>query len=213
MVAGSTVLLCLAITLVRISSTMEHLSPSCTDCHTSLHPDSLHQPYWLTEYYWDFSLPTYSLYKLQIGATGFLLDSWTLRMGPIGCTETSVRNYHYLLCNNSEERSSQVPHSGSLTSRIASCYRPCNSGPGSSVGIVNDYGLDDPGTESRWRRDFLPVQTSPGAHPASCTTGTRSFPGVKCGGGMLLTTHPFLVLRSWKSRAIPLPPSGPKTGL
>ena len=44
-----------------------------------------------------------------------------------------------------------------------------------------------------------------GAHPASCTMGTGSFPGVKCGRGVLLTTHPLLVPRSWKSRAIPLP--------
>ena len=28
-------------------------------------------------------------------------------MGPIGCPDTSVRNYHYSLRNNSEERSSQ----------------------------------------------------------------------------------------------------------
>ena len=36
--------------------------------------------------------------------------------------------------------------------------------------------------------------------------GTGSFPGVKCGRGvLLLTTHPLLVPRSWKSRAIPLP--------
>ena len=27
-------------------------------------------------------------------------------------------------------------------------------GPGSSVGIATGYGLDDPGIESRWRRDF-----------------------------------------------------------
>jgi len=32
--------------------------------------------------------------------------------------------------------------------------------------------------------------------------GTGSFPGVKCGRGVLLTTHPLLVPRSWKSRAI-----------
>jgi len=32
-----------------------------------------------------------------------------------------------------------------------------------------------------------------------------SFPGVKCGRGVLLTTHPILVPRSWKSRAITLP--------
>ena len=46
------------------------------------------------------------------------------------------------------------------------------------------------GIESRWRRDFPPVQTGPGAHPASCKMGTASFPGVKCGWGVLLTTHP-----------------------
>jgi hypothetical protein len=28
-------------------------------------------------------------------------------------------------------------------------------------------------------RIFAPVQTGPGAHPASCTMGTGSFPGVK----------------------------------
>jgi len=54
-------------------------------------------------------------------------------------------------------------------------------------------------------RNFPPVQTGPGAHPASCTMGTGSFPGVNCGRGVLLTTHPLLVPRSWKSRAIPLP--------
>jgi hypothetical protein len=54
-------------------------------------------------------------------------------------------------------------------------------------------------------RDFPPVQTGPGTHPASCTMSTESFPGVKCGRGVLLTTHPLLVPRSWKSRAIPLP--------
>ena len=29
-------------------------------------------------------------------------------MGPIGCPETSVRNYHYSLRNNPEERSSHL---------------------------------------------------------------------------------------------------------
>ena len=61
------------------------------------------------------------------------------------------------------------------------------------------------GIESRWGRDFPPVQTGPGAYPASCKMGTGSFPGVKCGRDVLLTTHPLLLPRSWKSRAIPLP--------
>jgi hypothetical protein len=92
-----------------------------------------------------------------------------------------------------------------------------NCGPSSSVGIVTDYGLDGPGIECRWGRDFLPVQTGPGAHPASCTMGTVSFPRVNCGRGVLLTTHPLVAPRSWKSRAIPLPTlwatTGPVTGL
>jgi len=41
-----------------------------------------------------------------------------------------------------------------------------------------------------------PVQTGPEAHPASCTMGTRSFPGVRCGRCVTLTPHPLLVPRS-----------------
>jgi len=81
----------------------------------------------------------------------------------------------------------------------------CIRGPGSSVGIATDYGLDGPGIESRRGRDFPPLQTGPGAHPASCKMGTGFFPEVKCGRSVLLTTYPFLVPRSWKSRAIHLP--------
>jgi hypothetical protein len=92
-------------------------------------------------------------------------------------------------------------------------YAPIWSGPVSSDSIATDYGLDGPGIESRWGRDFPPVQTGPGAHPASCTMDTGSFPGVKCGRGVLLTTHLLLAPRSWKSRAIPLSPSGPQLGL
>jgi hypothetical protein len=76
--------------------------------------------------------------------------------------------------------------------------------PGSSVSIATDYGLDGPGIESRWGRDFPPVQIGPGAHLVSCTMDTGSFPGVKCGRGVLLTTHPLLEQRSWKSRATSL---------
>ena len=88
-------------------------------------------------------------------------------------------------------------------------------GPRSSVGIATELRAGWSGIESRWRRDFPHVQSGPGAHPASCKMGTGSFPGVKCGLGVLLTTHPVLVPRSWKSRAIPTHPlghTGPVTG-
>jgi hypothetical protein len=55
-----------------------------------------------------------------------------------------------------------------------------NRGLGSSVSIATNYGLDGPGIASRWgARFFAHVQTEPGAHPASCRMGTRSFLGVK----------------------------------
>jgi hypothetical protein len=45
----------------------------------------------------------------------------------------------------------------------------------SIVGIVTCYGLDGLGIESQWgARFFAPVQTGPGAHPASYTMGTGS---------------------------------------
>ena len=85
-----------------------------------------------------------------------------------------------------------------------------------SVGIATDYGLDGPGIETRWGGFSAHVQTGPGAHPASCTIGTGSFPGVKYGRGVLLTTHPLLVPWSWKGTAIFLPTlwatTGPVTG-
>jgi hypothetical protein len=55
------------------------------------------------------------------------------------------------------------------------------SGTGSSVGIATDYGLDGPGIDSRWGRNFSLTSrpARPGVHPASCTMGTGSFPGVR----------------------------------
>ena len=48
-------------------------------------------------------------------------------------------------------------------------------GPGSVVGIATGYENRIPvGT-----RFSAPVQTGHGAHPASCTMGTESFPGGK----------------------------------
>jgi hypothetical protein len=76
---------------------------------------------------------------------------------------------------------------------------------GSSVGIATDYGLDGPGIESRWgARFFEHVQNGRGAHPASCTMGTGSLPGVKR-PGRGADHPPLLAPRSRKSRAIPVP--------
>ena len=65
---------------------------------------------------------------------------------------------------------------------------------GSSICIVTGYGLDGSGDRIPVTARFsAPVQIDPGAHPASCTVGTGSFPGVKSGRGVTLTPHPLLV--------------------
>jgi hypothetical protein len=79
-------------------------------------------------------------------------------------------------------------------------------GPRSSVGIATELRAGRSGDRFPVGARFSAhVHTGPGAHPASCTMGTGSFPRVKSGRGVLLTTHPLLVPRSWKSTAIPLP--------
>ena len=53
--------------------------------------------------------------------------------------------------------------------KVFSLFVPKRCGPGSSVGIATGYELDGPGIESQWGTRFSePVQTGPGAHPASC---------------------------------------------
>ena len=62
-------------------------------------------------------------------------------------------------------------------------------GRDSAAGIATRYALDCTGIKSRCGAGFsAPVQSGPGAYPASCTVGTGSFPG-KSGWGVALTTH------------------------
>ena len=82
-------------------------------------------------------------------------------------------------------------------------------GPGSSVGTATELRAGRSEIESRWGRDFPPVHTGPGAHPASCKMGTGSFSGVKCGQGVLLTTHSLLVPGHGTVELYLYPPSGP----
>jgi len=80
-------------------------------------------------------------------------------------------------------------------------------GPGSSVGIATDYGLDGLGIESRWRRDFPHLSRPalrPTQPPVQWVPGLSK--GVNSGRGVMLTPHPLLVPWPWKSRAIPLLP-------
>jgi hypothetical protein len=77
-----------------------------------------------------------------------------------------------------------------------------------SVSTVSGYVLDDRATEIRSpaaSRDFssnLCVQTVSGTHPDSWPKGMEVLsPGVKRGRGVMLTTNPDLLPRSWMSRS------------
>jgi hypothetical protein len=79
----------------------------------------------------------------------------------------------------------------------------CSRSRVSSGIIVSDYELDDraiwvrPPAGAKGFYSILCVQTSSGAHPASCPMGTGgTSPGVNRGRGVRLTTNPHLVPRS-----------------
>ena len=76
------------------------------------------------------------------------------------------------------ERNSILQFDSNTVSRF-SCHANCAllllvCGPGSSVGIATDYGLDGPGIESRWGRDFTHLSRptlGPTQHPVQWVPG------------------------------------------
>jgi len=61
-------------------------------------------------------------------------------------------------------------------------------GRGSSVGTATELRIGRSGDRIPVGARFsAPVQTGPGAYPASCTTGTESFPEVEVAAGVGLT--------------------------
>jgi len=79
----------------------------------------------------------------------------------------------------------------------------------STVGLATCYRLGGPGIESRWTARFsAPVQTGPGAHPASCTTCTGSLSRELSGRGVALNIHPHLAPRLKKEYSCNSTPSG-----
>jgi hypothetical protein len=90
----------------------------------------------------------------------------------------------------------------SLELRASTCVK----GPGSSVGIATDYGLDGPGIESRWGENFRTRPDQPWGPPSLLYNGYRVFPGGKAARVWCWPPTHLLAPRSWKSRAIPLLP-------
>ena len=123
-------------------------------------------------------------------------------MQTITCTyRITLQVGRFWICRKNQQDS----HFSSLM--ISFSHIVFDRGRDSSVSIATGYGLERPGIDSRWGLRFSAlVQTGPGAHPASCTMCTGSFPGVKSGRGVTLTPHPLLVPWSWKGRDISLLP-------
>jgi len=60
---------------------------------------------------WDITQRVVVIPYRRFGTTyrSNLQDSWHLKMEPVGCPETSARNYHHSLRSNVEDRNSRVP--------------------------------------------------------------------------------------------------------
>jgi len=102
-------------------------------------------------------------------------------MEQTGCSETSAHNIQTPV-NRPKERI-QLSEQGKIWNQEkVNTFKHWTTlvGRDSAVGIATRYGLDGSGIESRWGAKFSgPVQTGPGAYPASYTMGTGSFQGVK----------------------------------
>ena len=67
-------------------------------------------------YYYYYLIPVFYTYYFSRDSFYQPLNIPSLKMGPTGCSETSVRIYHYTLRNDSEERRSHLLRAGSLKS-------------------------------------------------------------------------------------------------
>jgi hypothetical protein len=111
-----------------------------------------------------------------------------------------VRLYSMVVTKYKRKRSA-------VASRKLRAYYHSKSGPSSVVGIATSYGLDGPGIESRWERDF-PHLSRPALGPIQPPVQwvPRLSRGVKSGRGVTPTPHLLLVPWSKKGTAKPLLP-------
>jgi hypothetical protein len=93
----------------------------------------------------------------------------------------------------------------SACTRVHFCYVFTQTGPGSSISIAAGRSGDRIPVGAR----FSACPDWPWCPPSLLYNGYRVFSGDKVRPGR--AAHPLLAPRSWKSRAIPLHPSGPAT--
>jgi hypothetical protein len=81
-------------------------------------------------------------------------------------------------------------------------FNQVTRGPGSSVGIVTGYRLDDPGIESRWGLDFRICSERPWGPPSLLYNGCRVFLGGRMRPGRDADPSPLLV--PWSKNRVEL---------
>jgi hypothetical protein len=136
-------------------------------------------------------------------------SSWPLKIEPIYCPETLQTNYQSTLRNVPEQRNSHLRGGGSLKSLIGRSEQPDAMFPKPQINKYINYLSKFIITVYDWLRAgrsgdripvgvrfSAPVQTGPGAHPASCTMGTGSFPGGRKRPGRDTDHSPLLVPKS-----------------
>jgi hypothetical protein len=124
------------------------------------------QKTWISATYLHYSACGFGKYsnRLQFyGLPCFALDSETMNLQAFGNTPRTGGTGPYL--------------------RLLPAQHNTGKNVDISTHIASRYGLDGLGIESRCGRDFsASVHTGPGAHSASYTMGTGSFPGGKTAG-------------------------------
>ena len=134
--------------------------------------------FWGTSMKWRLYTKRDSLYYSECNVVS-IVCSKAVRIDTVSCVYANCRLYDIL---DVYKGTTNVPAGSEIC--VSAGWRNYNliltSGePGSSVGIATELRGGRSGIESRWGRDFSPVQTDPEAHAASCKMGTGSFTGLK----------------------------------
>jgi len=97
-----------------------------------------------------------------------LLEEWKQIVYKTKRINTIVWNFIYLFIDVLVVPALTVPFYTLFCVSVFAWSLFLYGGPGSSVGIATDHELDGPGSNPVGDEIFPPVQTGPGAHPASC---------------------------------------------
>ena len=141
--------------------------------------------------------------KLEICATAI----WAPKQQYLGL-------YYILMWHNSttEWQVKNTTKRQWLLSSFTENYCQIMCGPGSSVGIATDYGLDGPGSNSGGDEIFRSSRLALGPTRLP-EKRVPSLSRVKVRPRRAADHSPLLVPRSWKSRDMPLPTLWATTGL